>query len=515
MERPKLVVGIVVDQMRTDYLYRFYHRFSDAGFKRLMREGTYCRNTYINYVPTFTAPGHASIYTGTVPAMHGITGNNWIDNPTGENIYCTQDDTAHTIGSSSNAGKMSPRNLLTTTITDELRMATNFRSRVYGISLKDRGAILPAGHTANGAFWYDDATGSFITSSYYMNVLPPWLNRFNQQKHPEVLLEKGWQLSAPLNTYTQSTFYQHELIKEAQENKTTVVTGEKGLKAIRTMPAGNTLALMLAKKCIEAEGLGNSGSTDFLALSLSSTDYIGHKYGPDAVEVEDTYIKLDKELGAFLNYLDKTIGKGNYLLFLTADHGAAHSVAYMEDKKLPAGLLSQGDIYKYLDSALTAQYHTDSLIRGVVNYQVVLNKQKIKQAKIDELDLTGFITSLCYQLPQMQEVVDVRDNKREGVCQELAASGYYPQRSGSLFLILKQGHYSGDNKNGTTHGSVHNYDTHIPLLWYGWHIGREEIPEKVHITDIAATLAYMLHIPTPSGSIGNVIQNTGIDDGPK
>lgn len=508
INRPKLVVGIVVDQMRADYLYRFYERFSDSGFKRLMKKGANCRNAYINYIPTYTAPGHTSIYTGSVPALHGIAGNDWIDGRTGEKVYCTQDDTARTIGSNSGAGNMSPRNLLVTTLTDELRMATNFRSRVFGVAIKDRGAILPAGHTANGAFWYDDATGNFITSSYYMKELPFWLDSFNRERLADTFLKQGWSLSHPLATYRQSTFYHYGSISDMRKEEPLVIQGKTGnYNSLRTMPAGNTISFELAKACIAAERLGRSGATDFITLSLSSTDYIGHKYGPNSAEVEDTYLKLDRDIGAFLSYLDKTIGKGKYLLFLTADHGAANSVAYDRQSQLPGSLFREQDLYRQLDSALLAKYGTDSLVAGVLNYQVYFNEQKIKNKAIDRDGVKDYVSSFCSQLPGVLYAIDAGSVKEilPGQLNAMVKNGYHCGRSGTIFIILKSGYYSSNSTDGTTHGSLYAYDTHIPLVWYGWHIKPAEVTTRVKIVDIASTLADLLHIQVPSGNIGKTI----------
>src|SRR5882672_2820382 len=205
LPRPKLVVGLVVDQMRWDYLYRYYDRYQAGGFKRLLNDGFTCENTNIDYIPTVTAAGHTCIYTGSVPAIHGIAGNDFIIQATGKSMYCTDDSTVRAVGSTSRAGQMSPRNLLVTTVTDELRLATNFRSKVIGIALKDRGGILPAGHSANAAYWFDDASGNWISSTYYMTDLPAWVKKFNDQKIPEKYLKQDWNPLYPVETYLQSS----------------------------------------------------------------------------------------------------------------------------------------------------------------------------------------------------------------------------------------------------------------------------------------------------------------------
>ena len=365
LPRPKLVVGIVVDQMRWDYLYRFYNRYSAGGFKRMLNEGFSAENNLIDYIPTVTAAGHSSIYTGTGPAIHGIAGNDFIIQATGKSMYCTEDSTVQTVGSTSTAGKMSPRNLLTTTITDELRLATNFKSKVIGIAIKDRGGILPAGHTANAAYWFDDKNGDWITSTYYMKDLPQWVKDFNAKRLPETYLKQDWNTLYPISTYTQSTPDDSKyegLFAGAQAPTFPIKTStmyKNGWGVIRTTPYGNSLSIDLAEAAIKAEQMGKGEYTDFLALSLSSTDYVGHQFGVNAVETEDTYLRLDKDLAAFFNYLDTNVGKGQYTVFLTADHGAAHNPTFLKDHEIPAGTWDDAKALSGLNALLKDKYKAD------------------------------------------------------------------------------------------------------------------------------------------------------------
>src|SRR6478672_1251909 len=339
LSRPKLVVGLVVDQMRWDYLYRFYNRYNTGGFKRLLSEGFSCENTFIPYLPTHTAPGHSCIYTGSVPAFHGIMGNSWYDKAQKKVVYCTDDTSVHTIGSNSTAGEMSPSNMWANTVTDQLRLATNFKSKTIAIALKDRASILPGGHLSNASYWFDNASGGWISSSYYMKDLPTWVKAFNAKKTPDVYLKQNWNTLYPIASYDQSTTdsnrYENKLGTEDitfPHNTATIVANR--YESFRTTPFGNTYTLDMAREAIKAEQLGKRGVTDFLALSLSSTDYIGHSFGPNSIEVEDTYLRLDKDLSACFQYLDATFGKGQYLLFLTADHGVAHNPSFLRDNKV-------------------------------------------------------------------------------------------------------------------------------------------------------------------------------------
>ncbi|MCH5597190.1 alkaline phosphatase family protein [Niabella ginsengisoli] len=378
IKRPKLVVGIVVDQMRWDYLYRYYDRYdNNGGFKRMLNEGFSCENTFINYIPSYTAVGHTTVFTGSVPAIHGIAGNGWIDQATGKNVYCTDDSTVEAVGSISKAGKMSPRNLLTTTITDELRLATNFQSKVIGVSLKDRASILPAGHNPTGAFWFDDAKGDFITSTWYMNELPKWVQDFNAKDEPARLTATPWTTLYPINTYKQSTAdavkwegkFKGEKTSSFPHDLSELYKTDKDV--IRTSPYGNVLTLDFAKAAVDGNNLGNGSATDFLTINCASTDYVGHKYGPNSIEVEDVYLRLDKELGSFFKFLDQKVGKGNYLVFLTADHGAAHSINFMKDNKMPADFLQSIKIIDGLNETLKKSlkkinlYYLTIIIRSI------------------------------------------------------------------------------------------------------------------------------------------------------
>ena len=383
LSRPKLVVGIVVDQMRWDYLYKYYDRYGSGGFKRLITEGFSCENTMINYVPSVTGVGHSSIFTGSVPAIHGIADNYWVEQFSGKEMYCTDDSTVEGVGAGKNVGKMSPRNLLASTVTDELRIATNFQSKVVGVSLKDRASIFPAGHAANAAFWFDDSTGNFITSTYYMQALPEWVIQFNKSQAIIRLVSKGWNTLYPIDTYQNSD--SDNQVYEGKFNGETTPTFPHKINEIyktdrgsfRSTPFGNTLTLDFAKQAIEGYQLGKGKATDFLTINCASTDYVGHKFGPNSIEVEDTYLRLDQDLATFFSYLDTKIGKGQYTVFLTADHGAAHSAGYMQKHKLTAGLAKIKAVTDSLNKLLEDKFGVKQLIRSEISDQVNFDMQKL------------------------------------------------------------------------------------------------------------------------------------------
>jgi predicted AlkP superfamily pyrophosphatase or phosphodiesterase len=515
--RPKLVVGIVVDQMRWDYLYRYYDRYQTGGFKRLLNEGFSCENTYINYVPTVTAIGHTSVYTGSVPAIHGIAGNEFIVQATGKTMYCTDDSTEQTVGSNSKAGRMSPRNLLASTITDELKLATNFRSKVIGIALKDRGGILPAGHTPDAAYWFDNATGNWISSTYYMKELPGWVKKFNDQKLAEKYLKQDWNTMYEIASYVQSTpddnSYEGSFAGSAVPVFPVKTSGmySKNYDVIRTTPFGNSLTTEFAKAAIENEQVGKDDITDFLTVSFSSTDYIGHKFGANAVETEDTYLRLDKELASLLAYLDAKVGKGAYTVFLTADHAAAHNPNFLQDKNIPAGYFNSGQVQKELNAELERIYNVKNIVRSFSNSQVHLNYSLIEKNNVNEESVRKDIVRFLRKAPNISFVADnnkIEESGAPSLLAERIRNGYNAKLSGVITFVLEPAYYSGSSTKatGTTHGSWHPYDSHIPLLWMGWGINRGTSNRSINMTDIAPTVAALLHIQEPNGCIGKPIE---------
>ncbi len=507
--RPKLVVGLVVDQMRWDYLYRYYNRYSNGGFKRLINEGFSVENTFIPYTPTYTACGHTSIYTGSVPAINGIIGNDWYDPETKKNVYCTEDSTVFTVGSTPSAeGEMSPKNMLTSTITDELRLATNFKAKVIGISLKDRGSILPAGHSANAAYWYQGSTGNWITSSYYMKEVPTWIADYNKLKMANKFYAKNWETLYPINTYVNST-----ADEKAYEGKSSTFPHQltqnidKNFDAIRSTPYGNTITLDLAKLAISSEDLGQDNITDFLAVSCSATDYVGHGYGPNSIEAEDTYLRLDKDFEDFFNYLDKKVGKGNYTVFLTADHGAAHVPAFMKENKLLAGVVNDKDIAAKLNTYLNDKFKVNNLVLRSMNNQIIFDHDKTDKGTVSFDVIKSASIDFLKRMDGFSNVVDISrisQSTLPEIQKKMITNGYNPRRSGDLYYILNPNWFNGGS-TGTTHGSWNPYDSHIPLVFMGWGIKQGASNKTHYMTDISATLAALLHIQMPNGCVGEPI----------
>lgn len=514
VERPRLVVGIVIDQMRWDYLYRYHARYGEGGFKRLLSEGFSCEQTFIPYVPSVTAIGHSCVWTGSVPSISGIAGNDFcID---GQKVYCCDDKSVTPVGTTSEAGLMSPRNLWVTTVGDELRIATNDRAKVVGVSLKDRASILPAGRHPNGAYWFDDAVGGFITSSYYMDQLPQWVEDFNARRLPDTYLNQTWRTLYPLDTYTQSTAddspaYEGEICSGfgvCLPYDLKAMYEQSGYAVLRNTPWGNTLTFSMAQAAIEGEDLGNGPETDMLCISCSSTDYLGHIVGTHAVEIEDMYLRLDQELARFLSYLDERIGQGQYIVFLTADHGVLNTPPYLSDRQIPSGLWNKDEYLASLNAALQEHFPSDTpLVSYVMNFQVFFNEQAIDSLGYDYAAVKACVVDALKRDPCVHYAVDmdaVGTATIPEAIRERIINGYCRERSGGVQVVAKPG-WHDRNEPGTTHSVWAPYDTHIPLLFMGWGIPQGSTTRTTYMTDIAPTVAALLHIQMPSGSIGTPI----------
>ncbi|MFD2696626.1 alkaline phosphatase PafA [Mesonia sediminis] len=513
--QPKLVVGVVVDQMRYDYLTRFWDLYTDRGFKRLINQGFNCKNNHYNYVPTYTAPGHASIFTGTSPQVHGIIANNWYDKQEKKKVYCVDDNTVNGLGTTLAAGQMSPKRLETTSIADQNRLHTQFRGKSIGIAIKDRGAILPAGHSANAAYWFlGGEEGKWISSSYYMNELPSWVQNFNANEPAKKYLNT-WNTLLPIAQYTQSgsdanayefgfkgkenADFPYNLAKLAPENG--------GYDILKATPFGNSLTLDFALAAIENEALGKDQDTDFLTLSFSSPDYIGHNFGVNAKEIQDNYLRLDLEIAQLLEYLDTHIGKGEYTLFLTADHGAIHVPNYLKDQKIPAGYVSSSNLKERLKNYLGEAHANVNLIENISNNQLFLNHELIQEKNIDALALAEDIKAFLLAQPEISRVFtrsEIEMNAATEKTKLLVQNGFHQKRSGDLVFGFLPNYISYPEK-GSTHGTGFNYDTHAPLLFYGKGIRKGSSFNKTYITDIAPTIAALLGIANPNGTTGEVI----------
>lgn len=515
-EKPTLVIGLVIDQMRYDYLTRFYNRYGDNGFKRILNNGFSLENAHYNYIPTYTASGHASIYTGTTPNIHGIIANWWYDKYTKEYIYCVDDNRFMTIGSDSKDGQSSPHKLLTTTIADQIRLAQNMNGKTIGISFKDRSCVLASGHTATAAYWFDTSKESkVITSSFYMEELPDWVNEFNDS-NPFDKYIKVWDTLYDISTYgsnlPDNNIYENTFIDEFTptfpHDIPSLMAQNLGNNMIKETPFGNSVILDFAKAAIKGENLGKTTYTDFLSVSFSSTDYVGHKYGPDAIETEDTYLRLDKDLGDFFTFLDDEIGKGNYTVFLTSDHGVAQISGYLKSLKIPASYFNKKEFEKYLQTISLKHFNSDKIIEYLTNYQLYLNKDEVRALKLDIDQVSQILADEIIAYTGIYKSVTARalqtSHFSDGFLGALQ-KGYNHKISGDILFIPKPG-LTNSGTAVTTHGTGYSYDTHIPIIFYGKGIKKGTSARRYNIIDIAPTLSNLLKIEFPSGSTGKVIE---------
>ena len=517
-KKPKLVIGIVIDQMRYDYLTRFADKYGEDGFKRIINNGYSLENAHYNYIPTYTAVGHTSIYTGTTPTNHGIISNSWYDKYLKKSIYCVDNSNYKTVGNDGDGGKKSPYRMLTTTVTDQLRLAQNMKGKTIGIAIKDRSAILPAGHTANAAYWFDGGSqGKWISSSYYMNELPNWVQEFNRNGKADEYLSKPWETLYDIKTYTESidddnTF---EMKFKGQEkaifphNIPALRSKNNNYSILKEIPAGNSFTADFAKSAIINEKLGKGKYTDFLAISFSSTDYVGHQFGVASKEVEDTYLRLDKDLADFFSFLDKEVGKENYTLFLTADHAAVQVPAYLKSVKIPAHYFSVTKFKKYVNNITLKYFKSDKLVENISNFQIFLNKEKVASLQLDANTVAQKIADEVINYKGIYKSVTAKTLQTtsftSGILNSLQ-NGYNQKFSGDVLLIPNPSTLSTYYKNGgTSHGSGYSYDTHIPMIFYGNGIKKGSSKKKYEIIDIAPTIANFLQIEFPNGSTGKII----------
>lgn len=511
-EKPKLVVGIVVDQMRNDYIERFWNHYSEDGFKRLVNNGYRFKNAHFNYVPTYTGPGHASIYTGTTPATHGIIGNNWYDKTIDASVYCAGDTSVQPIGTMDKAGMMSPHRMTVTTIADENRLATQMRGKTIGVALKDRGAILPAGHTANAAYWFHDLDeGQWISSSFYMDSLPQWVIEFNNSGKAASYF-KTWNTLYPIETYVESGTDVNKFEGGFKGKETATFpynlqelrAHNNNFELLKAVAFGNDLTTDFAIAAIEGEKLGQNNDTDFLTLSYSSTDYVGHNFGVNSKEVQDTYLRLDKNIAQLLQYLDKTVGKDQYIVFLTADHAAVDVPAYLESLKIPAGYFDSRSFRNNIDSLVQKEYGNKNLIKNISNNQLFFNYELLHEMNINidsfQQKLSNYILMQdnIHRVYTRQQIVNGAYTKG---MDELIKNGFNHKRSGDLIYVLDPSFISY-SRTGSTHGSSFMYDTHVPMLFYGKGVKSGSSSRRSEIVDIAPTIAVMLGISFPSGTTG-------------
>jgi len=514
-EEPKLIVTMVVDQMRYDFIHRYWDKFGEDGIKKLVGSGTFCKNASYNYLINETAVGHATIATGAMPSHHGIISNKWYNSLRDKTIYCVEDEKMNTVGGSFESGQFSPDNLLATTIGDEMQLATNFRSKVIGLALDNNSAILSAGHTADMAFWYDDETGNWISSSYYMDSLPAWVRDFNGKQFPESYLTRSWEPLMPLSSYTESgsdtsdfepgldgqSVFPYDLEKISAMKRRKIDYG-----VVKYTPFGNVITRDFATAAIVNEELGQDEYPDYLAIGFSANEYIGKQFGSNSVEVQDAMLRLDQEIAHLIDFIDQYVGMQNTLVILTSDHGLAYSPKYLTAKKIPSGEFNPFTSLHLLGSYLNAIYGQGEWIKYYYGQQIYLNHDLIETSGISYQEIQEHTAQFLIQFEGVSNAVTSytlqTSNFSEGIFHKMQ-NGYHQKRSGDVIINLAPGWM--EKINGDSYHSSYLGDNHVPLIWYGWKIKRSTLTRPVKMIDIAPTISYFLNIARPNVSTGDII----------
>jgi len=523
--KPKLVVQITVDQLRGDLPLRYEERLSKDGFRYLIEKGTHYINAHYNHANTETAVGHATLVTGADPSQHGIIANDWIDKNTGAFVYNTEDARHHLIGQNPRQHQgVSPKNLLSSTIGDELVLSNAGKSRVFSVSGKDRGAILPGGH-AGKAFWYSKNQGQFVTSTYYYDKYPKWVSAWNLKNPAKRYRGEKWNLLNPLKTYIAKDIDNREYEADFKSLGRTFphsYADDKYLNLVVGLtPAIDELTLEFSKKIIENEKLGAGDATDFLAISFSATDYIGHLFGPSSLEAEDNILRLDRVLASLFKFIDQKIGLDNTLIVLSADHGGPEAPEYAASTGFETGRF-QFDHFKkpnQLNHALKKRFGRDDLILSHSHPYLYLNYKVIKKMGLDASIVERFIVKEVIKIPGItyamsrSELLDGRYVNTP--TQKMIKRNFHIQRSGDIHLIPDQYWFlhstdeaekMGLSGLAAIHGSPWAYDTYVPIFIAGHNVPSQLIHRRVSPTDIAPTIANYLGIKMPSGSIGNPLK---------
>ena len=498
--QPKLVVQVVVDQMRAEYLQRFNHQFAeDGGFRILLDEGKVYRNTHYNYIPTYTGPGHASISTGTTPKYHGIVANDWWVKESKYEMYCAEDTTVSPIGTIESSSRRSPKNLRALTFSDGIKLHTNHRGKNYGVSVKDRGAIFPAGHFADGAFWLDNKL-HFVSSSYYGDELPDYVEKYNEKEHAMDMAKKDWKLEMAERKYDESLADENPYEPKLNNGTSSFpydlkqLIETRGLGALKNTPVGNELVLDMALLLLEKEELGKDKYTDFLGVSFSSTDYAGHTFGVRSREVHDMYLKLDRQLGKLIKKLDKEVGRDAYVIYLTADHGASENPNHLAYHGLGVRNFQNADVIGDINERIKEELGIENAVFKIFNHHIHLNSWAKERA--GEIALVVEATDPFMRVYTASEV----RNSGNDALLELLHEGHQSRFGGDLIFAL-QPNCIFYGPYGSTHGTGYLYDTHVPFLLMGNGIKKGESFKRVDVTNIVDKVAEKCNLPYAPNSL--------------
>jgi predicted AlkP superfamily pyrophosphatase or phosphodiesterase len=481
--QPKLVLAIVIDQFRYDYLTR-YHAEYTGGFKRIFEHGAVFTNAHYEHVPTVTAVGHSTFLTGATPAMSGIIGNEWWDRASKKRVTSVSDEETKLLGSTGEGS--SPNRLLQSTLGDEMKMSGK-GGKVIGVSIKDRAAILPSGHMADGAYWFDGKTGNFVSSTFYFDALPPWVAQFNASRPADQYVGKAW-MGKTMAAAPDAKFY----------------------AGLDSTPFGNELILQFAEKAIVAEKLGLGSKVDLLTVSFSANDYVGHALGPDSEEAHDMALRVDKQVGELIRAAEAQAGVGRVLVVLTADHGVSPVPEVNQKRKMPGGRFDDKNELDTVEKALTNHFKSPPPISGMGKWIKSSGEGSLYLAEGPMFDMAEeerVTADAIRALPHVFRVYTRTQLMNGGILEDPVGvrvrNGFNQTRSGNVIVMLDP--YWMVSRSGTTHGAPFDYDTHVPVLFLGPQVRAGRYHANVMVNDIAPTLATMLDVETPSGSVGRVL----------
>lgn len=485
--KPKLIVGIVIDQFRFDYLNRFRSEYTGA-FAKFFDHGAVFTNAHQDHFPTVTAIGHSTFMSGATPSISGIVNNEWYDRSTGKKVTSVDDPSTKLLGATGIGS--SPHRLLVSTVGDEMKMGHK-NCKVIGISIKDRSAILPAGHMADGAYWFNGDTGNFVSSTFYFNDLPAWVTDFNKKRMADHYAGAEWKAVDSDKVFK----------KEPAKTDAALWNG------LEATPFGNELIEQFAEAAIDAEQIGQHPDTDLLTVSFSANDYVGHALGPDAPEVRDMALRTDRLIDKFLAFIDSKVGLANTLVVVTADHGIAPIPELQQQRKMPGGRLNLSEFFRTMQTALAAKYGDGQWIVGNSGPVPYLNRDLIRQKNLVLADVEKTAADAVRGLPNVFRVFTgeqiANGQLLEDRFSRRVRRGYYPSRSGDIIVVPDA--YWIYEAHGASHGTPFNYDTHVPIMFMGPDVRPGRYDEEIAENDIAPTLATILQVEFPSGSVGRVL----------
>ena len=518
-ENPKLIINIVVEQMRYDFIQRYWSKFSKGGFKRLINEGAFCKNANYSYLITESAPGYATIATGTTPSNHGIVSDYWFQRLKNKKKFCIEDKHLKSSTTNFNNNKYSPKQLIGSTLGDELRLSNYKQSKVIGVSLKNYAAILSSGHLANAAYWMDDKTGNWTSSSFYLDSLPKWVVDFNNKKFTEIYLAKQWNTILPIDSYRESLADNNAYEKGFKNSQKTFpyelleLSKNEGVGVIKHTPYGNTYTKDFALSAIVNENLGKDEYTDLITISFAASGYINQIFGIRSIELQDIYLRLDKNIEHLLTFVDEYLAKEDVLIVLTSDRGSIDNPKFSKEVGMPTGRFNSERAISVLESYLKAVYGRANWIKSYNNRQIYLNQELIDASKLNlgevQLKAAQFINQFKGVANATTATILQTSNFSNNILFKFQNS-YNLERSGDVLINLEPGWIEENNRKVSfeyyKQSSPYRYDSHVPLIWYGWKINRGEILKNVNIQDVSATIANFLNIAYPSGTTGKPIE---------